>query len=41
VPSPGSYHLYLDFKHRGVVRTAAFAVATGEGQADEGGHGHE
>ena len=26
VPSPGSYHLYLDFKHEGVVRTAAFTV---------------
>ena len=26
VPSPGRYHLYLDFKHRGVVRTAAFTV---------------
>ena len=26
VPSPGGYHLYLDFKHHGVVRTAAFSV---------------
>jgi hypothetical protein len=26
VPSAGRYHLYLDFKHRGVVRTAAFTV---------------
>jgi hypothetical protein len=26
VPSPGRYHLYLDFKHEGVVRTAAFTV---------------
>ena len=26
VPSPDQYHLYLDFKHEGVVRTAAFAV---------------
>jgi hypothetical protein len=26
VPSPGRYHLYLDFKHEGVVRTAAFVV---------------
>jgi hypothetical protein len=26
VPSPGRYHLYLDFKHEGVVRTAAFSV---------------
>jgi len=27
VPSPGRYHLYLDFKHEGVVRTAAFTVS--------------
>ncbi len=33
VPSPGRYHLYLDFKHEGVVRTAAFTV-TGSGSAD-------
>ena len=26
VPSPDQYRLYLDFKHEGVVRTAAFAV---------------
>jgi hypothetical protein len=32
VPSAGRYHLYLDFKHRGVVRTAAFTV-TGTGTA--------
>jgi hypothetical protein len=32
VPSPGRYHLYLDFKHQGVVRTAAFTVTvSGEG----------
>jgi hypothetical protein len=30
VPSTGTYHLYLDFKHDGVVRTAAFTVRTGE-----------
>ena len=29
VPSVGSYHLYLDFKHDGVVRTAQFAVSAG------------
>lgn len=29
VPSPGRYHLYLDFKHQGVVRTAAFTVTVG------------
>ncbi|HZJ05287.1 MAG TPA: hypothetical protein VFD59_07435 [Nocardioidaceae bacterium] len=26
VPSVGTYHLYLDFQHDGVVRTAAFTV---------------
>jgi len=30
VPSDGGYHLYLDFKHAGVVRTAAFNLATGD-----------
>jgi hypothetical protein len=29
VPSAGSYHLYLDFKHQGVVRTAAFTLVAG------------
>ena len=29
VPSEGVYHLYLDFQHDGVVRTAAFTVTTG------------
>ena len=28
VPSVGTYHLYLDFKHQGVVRTAAFTLST-------------
>ena len=28
-PSPGSYRVYLDFQHRGVVRTAAFSVNIG------------
>jgi hypothetical protein len=27
VPSVGTYHLYLDFRHAGVVRTAAFTVS--------------
>ncbi|MET0998759.1 MAG: hypothetical protein ABWX73_08615 [Marmoricola sp.] len=31
VPSAGSYHLYLDFKHDGVVRTAEFALDAGPG----------
>ena len=34
VPSDGRYHLYLDFKHDGVVRTAAFTLAT-NAEADE------
>ena len=46
VPSAGRYHLYLDFKHGGVVRTAAFTIAAsgsnpgGEMPAGETGHGH-
>ena len=35
VPSGGTYHLYLDFKHDGVVRTAAFTVSTGKAQPVE------
>jgi hypothetical protein len=31
VPSAGTYRLFLDFRHHGVVRTAAFTAATGEG----------
>jgi hypothetical protein len=30
VPSPGSYRLFLDFRHGGRVHTAAFTVATGD-----------
>jgi len=37
VPSDSRYHLYLDFKHKGVVRTAAFTV-TARGTAPEAGH---
>ena len=29
VPSAGRYHLFLDFQHEGVVRTAAFTVTAG------------
>ena len=49
VPSADRYHLYLDFKHEGVVRTAAFTV-TGSGSRpssdpdddsdDDSGDGH-
>jgi hypothetical protein len=35
VPSPDRYHLYLDFKHEGVVRTAAFTVTGSETAASE------
>lgn len=42
VPSDGSYHLYLDFKHEGVVRTAAFTLntETDPGKAPNSGTGH-
>ena len=47
VPSSGTYHLYLDFRHDGVVRTAAFIVSTGkavhaeaEKEESSDGHGH-
>ncbi|MEU5959197.1 hypothetical protein [Streptomyces sp. NPDC047525] len=48
-PSPGSYRLFLDFKHEGKVRTAAFTVTAGSaGEAasehddasESGEHGH-
>lgn len=48
-PSAGSYRLFLDFKHEGEVRTAAFTVQAGAIQAgagdhedapESGGHGH-
>jgi hypothetical protein len=35
VPSAGDFHLYFDFQHDGVVRTAEFFVAAGEGEHDE------
>ncbi|MEV4525717.1 hypothetical protein [Streptosporangium sp. NPDC049304] len=45
VPSAGAYGLYLDFKHGGTVRTAAFTAATSPDPEDGGassgdGHGH-
>ena len=39
VPSPDRYHLYLDFKHDGVVRTAAFTVTGTGSAAPEADHG--
>jgi hypothetical protein len=41
-PSPGTYRLFLDFRHEGVVRTAEFTVATGGravGTTTGSGHG--
>ena len=45
VPSSGDYRLFLDFRHDGVVHTAAFALPTGGtggsgGGAEEESHGH-
>jgi hypothetical protein len=50
VPSAGTYRLFLDFRHAGVVRTAEFTVPTGPAVADPApahvdepgspGHGH-
>jgi hypothetical protein len=44
-PTPGVYRLFLDFKHRGVVRTADFTVvaggAAGAGTGSGTGHGPE
>jgi hypothetical protein len=42
-PSPGTYRLFLDFRHDDVVRTAAFTVQAGPGGTAPGepaGHGH-
>ena len=35
-PSPGAYRLFLDFKHKGKVRTAAFTVHTGTTHPEDG-----
>ena len=35
-PSAGDYRLFLDFKHDGVVRTAAFTVSAGAHEEDHG-----
>ncbi|MBC2900265.1 hypothetical protein [Streptomyces cupreus] len=40
-PSSGTYRLFLDFKHDGVVRTAAFTVRTGVTAAPEEATSHE
>ncbi|HET6857275.1 MAG TPA: hypothetical protein VFH94_09290 [Streptomyces sp.] len=38
-PSSGAYRLFLDFRHEGKVRTAAFTVNAGSGGADAGDAG--
>ncbi|TPQ23571.1 hypothetical protein [Streptomyces sporangiiformans] len=41
-PSAGAYRLFLDFKHQGEVRTAAFTVyAGGAAEAGEGARGEQ
>ncbi|MFJ6252125.1 MULTISPECIES: hypothetical protein [unclassified Streptomyces] len=48
-PSAGAYRLFLDFRHGGEVRTAAFTVRAGasgapvsaDGEAEHGAGGHE
>ena len=45
VPSAGTYRLFLDFRHGGVVRTAEFTLTTAgtpaaPAPAPAGGHGH-
>jgi hypothetical protein len=44
-PSPGSYRLFLDFRHGDTVHTAAFSVDAAPGAAsgapdEPAGHGH-
>ncbi len=42
VPSAGGYHLYLDFKHAGVVRTAQFTLdATSPDEFDHRAHQYD
>ena len=42
VPSTGTYHLFLDFRHQGGVRTAAFTVSTtGTATGGEKGDDHD
>ena len=40
-PTPGTYRLFLDFRHRGTVRTAAFTVESGGAPSDDQPDGHE
>ena len=42
VPSAGRYRLFLDFRHRGTVRTVGFTLSAGHPEAHDDGHGeHE
>ena len=44
VPSPGAYRLFLDFRHEGVVRTAAFTLDVPAGTSGAAGgeqHGED
>jgi hypothetical protein len=34
-PEPATYRLFLDFQHRGVVRTAAFTIESGGAPAGD------
>jgi hypothetical protein len=40
VPSAGSYGLFLDFQHQGVVRTAAFTATAGPPGSAPAGQSH-
>lgn len=40
VPGPGTYRLFLDFKHNDVVRTAAFTLTTTPEPTPDHGHHH-
>ncbi|MGH3348858.1 MAG: hypothetical protein ACRDO4_17910 [Nocardioides sp.] len=41
VPSDGRYRLFLEFRHRGVVRTVGFTLAAGEVPAASHGEGED
>jgi hypothetical protein len=38
IPSAGTYRLFFEFQHLGVVRTAAFTVRVSDSQGGNGGH---
>jgi hypothetical protein len=41
VPTPGAYELFLDFRHHGVVRTAAFTLTASAGASPSSGTEHD